>query len=122
MFGFSSGASKIDSRWVELIMVWLVSQKYNWFYLKLENVAFDSKIDFYTNFFCSSHFYMNMSKHRSLYLQLNFGQNLFYRINYAKINFTHRRTNVHLMHSTPTTFSNLKQLIVQLYSYMNETN
>jgi hypothetical protein len=48
MFGFNSEVVKIDSGCVELILNYLVSQKLNWFYLKLEIVDSDSRNEFYT--------------------------------------------------------------------------
>jgi len=64
----------------------------NWFYLKLWFVAFDYRIDFYTQIYSSTHFYTNVSKHKSLHLQLAFRHNQFYRINSLKINFSNHRT------------------------------
>jgi len=54
--------------------------------LKLEFVAFDSRIDFHTQIYSSTHFYMNISKHKSLLVGITFNQNPFYRINSIKIN------------------------------------
>jgi hypothetical protein len=53
-------------------------------YSKLEIVASDSKIDFYTQICYSTHFYKNVSKYKSLYLQLNFSQNQFCKINFSQ--------------------------------------
>jgi hypothetical protein len=41
--------------------------------LETKIVAFDFRIDFYAQFFCSTHFCTNMSIHKSFYLQINFG-------------------------------------------------
>jgi len=49
--------------------------------MKLEFVAFDSIIDFYKQIYSSTHFYTNVSKHKSLYIQLTFNLNHFYIIN-----------------------------------------
>jgi len=38
--------------------------------MKLECGAFDSRTDFYTQIYCSSHFYINVSKDKSFYIQL----------------------------------------------------
>jgi len=53
----------------------------NWFHLKLEVGAFDSRNDFNTQIYCSAYFYMNASKRKSFYLQLTFNHNQFYKIN-----------------------------------------
>ena len=34
--------------------------------------------------YCSTHYYINISKHKSLYIQLTFNQKQFYRINSSK--------------------------------------
>jgi len=43
--------------------------------LNLEIVASDSRINFYTQTYCSTQ--VNVSKHKSLYLQLKFSHNQF---------------------------------------------
>jgi len=62
------GEAKIDSRGVELILTCLIMAKRIDSNLKLEFGTFDSKIDFNTQIYCSIHFYMNISKHKSLYI------------------------------------------------------
>ena len=53
---FDCSQSKIDS--VSIID----------FSLKLQIIAFESKHDFYTEVYYSSHFYLNISKHKPLYI------------------------------------------------------
>jgi hypothetical protein len=72
MVGFNYRRARIEFRDVKLILTCLISQKYswfclqNWFNLKLKIVASDSRINFYIQFFCSTHFCTNISKHKSL--------------------------------------------------------
>ena len=69
---------KIDFDHVELILKCLLAFDYNWFclcnwfwlYLKLELIAFDFIIDFYTNLKFNS-FYMNVFIHSSLKINFN---------------------------------------------------
>jgi hypothetical protein len=64
--------ARTDCRGVELLLTCLVSQKLQ----QLEIVDSDSRIDFYTQIFCSTHFCINISKHKSLYLQINFTESI----------------------------------------------
>jgi len=43
-------------------------------------VGFDFRIDFYTQIYCSTPFYINVFKRKLFYLQLNFSMNQFSRI------------------------------------------
>jgi len=67
------GACIIDSRGVKLILTCLVVLKWSWFCLRIDSnlklvfVAFESKHDFYTEIHGSTHFYINVSKHKPLY-------------------------------------------------------
>jgi len=58
----------------------------------LEIGAFDSRNDFNTQIYCSTHFYIYVSKHKSLYFLLTFSQNQFYTINSLKLIFCQPRT------------------------------
>jgi hypothetical protein len=76
----------------------------NWFFLKIEIIVFDFRVNFYTQIYCLTHFYINVYKHISLYFQLNlvcihftyfsffFARKQFYIIYSLKINFSLRRT------------------------------
>jgi hypothetical protein len=79
MFGSTFEGNKIDFGCIELILTYLV----NWFYWKIEIVASNFRIDFYTKVYCATYFDMNVSEYKSLYLQLilcqnQFSQNQFY--------------------------------------------
>jgi hypothetical protein len=52
--------------------------------LELEIVVYESRIYFYLENFCSTQFYVNISKHKPLELKINFDQNQFYIISYIK--------------------------------------
>ena len=45
--------------------------------LKLGFVALDSRLDVYIQIYSSTHFHINISKHKSLYIQLAFNQRQF---------------------------------------------
>jgi len=51
----------------------------------LSNLAYNSRIDFYTQLYFSTHFLINKSKHKSLYLQLNYSRNQLYKIKFSHI-------------------------------------
>lgn len=55
--------------------------------LMLGFLAFAFVRDFYTQSYCSTDFYVNVCKHKSLYFQLTFNQNQCYKIN--------REPNIH---------------------------
>ena len=61
---FHFWGAEIDSKSVELILTCLVHLKYNRFNSKLEIVASNSRTVFYTQIYCSTHFYINLSKHK----------------------------------------------------------
>jgi len=49
-------------------------------YLKLRYITFDSRIGLHAQIYSSTHFYMNVSKHKSLYLNA-----LLVRINFTEL-------------------------------------
>jgi hypothetical protein len=75
---FTFGGTKIDSKEVELILTCLVALSIIHFVsridsnLKLEIGASNYRIDFYTQIYCSTQFYINWCKHKPFYLHLNF--------------------------------------------------
>ena len=71
-----------------MILTYLIVVEYNWLCLhiklylkKLEFVVFDSKINFHTQIFNSTHFYINVLKHKSLLIIITFNWNQFHIIN-----------------------------------------
>jgi hypothetical protein len=110
MFGFS---------WVELILF------SNWFFLKIEIIVFDFRVDFYTQIYCWTHFYINVYKHISLYFQLNLvcinftyfslsARKQFYIIYSFKINFS--------LHRTKYTQNILKAASNFVFSFLTSSN
>jgi len=79
MFGSTSRGIIIDYGDVKLVLICLVVVEYNWFYLKLGFVAFDSTIDFNTQIYSSIHFYMIVFKHKSLLVRIILNQNQFFQ-------------------------------------------
>jgi len=92
MFGFNFGGVKVDSRNVELIL------------LVVELILHEARICrfwlllliFCLELYCSIHFYMNLSNHKSFYLQLTFSQTQFYKSINSKSICVTAKPNIHI--------------------------
>lgn len=90
MFGSTFEGAELVYNWFWhdwLLSIWIVFTARIDADLKLDIVAFDYRIDFHTQIYRSTHFYLHVSKHKSLYLQFTFSQNRFYWINSIKSSF-----------------------------------
>jgi hypothetical protein len=61
--------------------------------LILETATSKSIINFYTQIYYSTHFYMNIFKYKSFYLQFNFNQNQFYGNLFLQMTFDQHPPN-----------------------------
>jgi hypothetical protein len=80
MIGFNSRKVRVDSDLFGFCKIESIPSL-EFILLKLEIVASDSKINFYTKCFCSTHFSKNIPKHKSLYLRINFTESIMSKSN-----------------------------------------